>query len=165
MILILALVPALSLTFARVAAGLETEATQEQAKAIAYITRAGGKVTIDEKSPDKAVISVDLTQTNVTDAGLANLRGLSQLQSLDLAGTKVSDAGLEQLKALTKLTRLWLQHTKVSDAGLVHLKGLSKLKTRHYCALKDDGFCAYLRAAGPSPDGCVGHEMLATPKW
>ena len=36
----------------------------------------------------------------VTDAGLHNLRGLTQLQSLGLDDTRVTDAGLEDLKGL-----------------------------------------------------------------
>jgi Leucine-rich repeat (LRR) protein len=64
----------------------------------------------------------------VTDSGLENLKGLSNLTELWLAGsTRVGDAGMEHLKDLTKLTRLNLKYTQVSNAGLVHLKGLSNL--------------------------------------
>src|SRR4030042_1383652 len=53
---------------------------------------------------------------------------LLRLQSLGLNGTNVTDAGLEHLKGLTELTRLALYDTKVSDLGLRHLKGLTHLK-------------------------------------
>ena len=39
-----------------------------------------------------------LAGTNVTDAGLANLQRLNQLQSLILDGTKVTDTGLGMSK-------------------------------------------------------------------
>jgi hypothetical protein len=42
--------------------------------------------------------SLDLQETNVTDAGLKHLRGLTQLDSLDLRKTKVTDAGVANLQ-------------------------------------------------------------------
>ena len=132
--------------------GLTAEANAEQAKAIAEIEKLGGNVTVDEKSPGKPVISVDLqrtkvtdegmecltnlnqltslnlTATNVTNAGLANLEVLSQLQQLFLNDTKVTDAGLDHLKNLNQLHKLHLRNTEVTDAGLVHIKGLTQLK-------------------------------------
>ena len=69
-----------------------------------------------------------LGNTQVTDAGLEHLRGLSQLQLLGLEGTQVTDAGLEHLKGLSQLQVLGLDKTHVTDAGLEHLKGLRHLK-------------------------------------
>jgi hypothetical protein len=43
------------------------------------------------------VFIVQLDDTQVTDAGLEHLKGLTQLQELDLASTQVTDAGLENL--------------------------------------------------------------------
>ncbi len=54
--------------------------------------------------------------------------GLEKLRSLYLDGSDVTDAGLVNLKSLTNLKRLDLSFTQVTDAGLVHLKGLTKLK-------------------------------------
>ena len=143
---------AFGLLVAFVPSGWAAEPNAEQAKAIAAIEKLGGNVTFDEKSPDKPVISVDLStskvtdaglehlkglshlrqlylyDTQVTDAGLKHLRGLSQLQKLFLANTKVTDAGLEQLKRLSQLQTLDLMNTQVTDAGLRHLKGLSQLR-------------------------------------
>ncbi len=73
---------------------------------------------LDEKSPDKPVVAVDLhnpppdpnVQTVlekakqalqykvVTDAALRDLQGLSTLQSLKLGRTLVDDAGLEHCR-------------------------------------------------------------------
>ena len=103
------------------------DAGTDQAKAVAEIEKLGGKITFDDKSPDKAVIGVALGGTKVTDAGLAHLKGLTQLQSLNLGFTKVTDTGLEHLRRLTKLQRLNLNYTKVTDAGLEYLNGLTKL--------------------------------------
>ena len=57
------------------------EPNAEQAKAIAEIEKLGGKVTVDEKSPGKPVISVDLVRTSATDADLKHLHALSRLTS------------------------------------------------------------------------------------
>ncbi|MGA2258447.1 MAG: hypothetical protein ABSG53_27605 [Thermoguttaceae bacterium] len=97
------------------------EPSADQAKAIAEIEKIGGKVTVDEKSPGKPAIEVTFWGTQVTDAGLGHLNGLTKLQSLDLGETKVTDAGLIHLKAVPQLITLGLRGTQVTDAGLVHL--------------------------------------------
>jgi hypothetical protein len=66
--------------------------------------------------------------TRVTDAGLVHLKGLTNLQELNLSGTKVTDGGLMHLKGLGKLQSLSLPN-QITDAGLVHLKRMSKLGT------------------------------------
>ncbi len=72
--------------------------------------------------------TLKLNGTEITDAGLVHLKGLTSLESLRLPGTEISDAGLEHLKALTSLEGLWLHDTEITDAGLVHLKGLTSLR-------------------------------------
>ena len=72
---------------------------------------------------------LDLNFTRVSDAGLVHLKGLTQLQWLNVSLTAVSDAGLAHLKGLTQLQRLELRNTTVSDAGLAHLKGLTQLQS------------------------------------
>ncbi|MHB1037765.1 MAG: leucine-rich repeat domain-containing protein [Pirellulales bacterium] len=105
------------------------EPNTDQAKAFAEIEKVGGKLVVDEKSPDKRVLSVDVYgNVKITDAWLACLKGLTQLQTLNLGSTKVTDAGLAHLKALTQLQTLNLGATKVTDAGLAHLKGWTQLK-------------------------------------
>jgi internalin A len=97
------------------------------------------------------LMALDLTTTGVTDAGLASLREVTQLQSLrlppaitdaglvhiaglrhltnlELYDTQITDAGLVQLKGSSDLQSLSLSSTKVTDAGLVHLEGLSNLR-------------------------------------
>ena len=61
--------------------------------------------------------------TNVTDAGLMHLLGLTELITLDLGGNyHVSDAGLVHIQGLTKLTTLELGFTEVTDAGVEKLQ-------------------------------------------
>jgi beta-lactamase regulating signal transducer with metallopeptidase domain/Leucine-rich repeat (LRR) protein len=72
---------------------------------------------------------LDLMHTEVTDAGLAYLAGLTQLQYLNLQEiTNITDAGLEHLKGLTKLEDLRLYRVAITDVGLEHLKGLTGLR-------------------------------------
>jgi hypothetical protein len=73
------------------------------------------------------VILVRLNSTSVTDVSLAHLTDLSSLEDLGLRGTRVTDAGLADLKGL-KLRALWLDDTQVTDAGLAHLSGLTTLE-------------------------------------
>jgi hypothetical protein len=64
-----------------------------------------------------------LAGSQVTDAGLAQLRPLSnKLRQLNLSDTAVSDAGLVQLECLTSLKDLDLRNTPVTDAGVAELQ-------------------------------------------
>jgi len=72
--------------------------------------------------------SLDLGATQVTDAGLVHLQGLTGLQSLSFINTQVTDAGLLQLQTLAGLQGLFLTSTQVTDSGLAHLKGLTSLQ-------------------------------------
>jgi Leucine-rich repeat (LRR) protein len=65
--------------------------------------------------------------TRVSDAGLAHLKGLTDLVALELADTRVSDDGLVHLKGLTKLKGLQLPGTRVSDASLKSFTSLPSL--------------------------------------
>jgi len=66
---------------------------------------------------------------------LEHLNGVTGLDFLELTGTQITDAGLEHLKGLTNLAALSLTDTQVSGSGLKHLKGLTGLR---YLIL-DDG--------------------------
>jgi len=60
-----------------------------------------------------ALRSLDLAGTKVGDAGLAALKGLTELRVLNLVGTRVSAAGIGGLKVLGKLRVIYLYRTKV----------------------------------------------------
>lgn len=68
------------------------------------------------------VTFMSLSYTNVTDAGLQELVGLTNIQALHLQDTRVTDEGLKHLAPLTKLTFLSLSGTKVSDEGVKEFK-------------------------------------------
>ena len=74
------------------------------------------------------VVQVVLERTQVTDAGLEHLKGLTRLHDLSLGGAHVTDAGLENLKGLNQLQKLFLDSTQVTDAGLENLTKLSQLR-------------------------------------
>ncbi len=65
---------------------------------------------------------------HITDAGLANLAGMTELQELSLQARGITDAGLVHLAALTDLRTLNLSNTGINGAGLVHLKAMSRLR-------------------------------------
>ena len=50
---------------------------------------------------------------------------LEKVEELNLSGTQISDAGLVHLKALTALERLDLSAKGVTDAGLAHVTELA----------------------------------------
>ncbi len=64
----------------------------------------------------------------VSDAGVANVRGLTNLDTLYLSHTQLTDKGLAALTQLEKLERLYLTDTRITDAGFVHLAGLKSLQ-------------------------------------
>lgn len=85
--------------------------------------------------------SLGLHYTNVTDDGLLFLAGMSRLDSLDLSGTKISDRGLARLKPLENLQSLSLHTTSVTSSGVEHLVGLPKLESLQLAYTKVDDDC------------------------
>ncbi|MEE3372616.1 MAG: hypothetical protein VX346_24990 [Planctomycetota bacterium] len=67
-------------------------------------------------------------ETQLTEAGLSHLQGMTALQELRLSHTEIGDRSLLYLKDLRNLERLNLAGTRITDQGLVHLRGLKKLK-------------------------------------
>lgn len=66
--------------------------------------------------------SLRLSKTAITDACLDVLASLPSLESLNLYGTQVTNEGVLKLAALTNLKKLYLWETGVDDAGLQALK-------------------------------------------
>jgi len=117
------ILPCLLLAWSVISTDVQAQTMKEsQDAAVAAIRKLGGNVRFDEKSPGKPLVSVDLSDTKVSDAGLVHLKGLTKLQSLSLISTKVTDAGLVHLKGLTKLQSLNLSFSKVTDAGVKDLQ-------------------------------------------
>src|SRR5262245_57867784 len=78
----------------------------DEAAAVKAIEKMGGKVTRDDKRPGKPVLGVDLSQKQITDAGLKLLKEFKTLQMLNIRSTAVTDAGLKELKELKNLETL-----------------------------------------------------------
>src|SRR5438132_13440397 len=97
-------------------------------RAIAEIKKLGGEIEVDAKSPDMAVVGVNLKHTKEVDASLEHLKGLTELQRLSLKDTKATDGAMVHIRGLTNLEVLELGRTKVTDMGLKHLQGLIKLQ-------------------------------------
>lgn len=74
--------------------------------------------------------ALTIQSKGVSDRSLDKLiENLPQLQSISLLGnTDISDAGIRNLKRLTNLQSLDLRSANISDTGLEHLKGLSRLQ-------------------------------------
>ena len=72
--------------------------------------------------------SLEPQSSPVTDAPLAHLKGLTELNTLGLQGTKITDAGLVHLKPLAKLRVLNLSQTRITDRNLKDLAGLTELR-------------------------------------
>ncbi|MCE9562926.1 MAG: protein kinase [Planctomycetes bacterium] len=81
-----------------------------------------------------ALTSVNLSATvsGITDAGLGHLAGLTKLESLFLEELAITDAGLRHLTSLPALTSLGLSKTAISDAGI---ESLAKLKSLVYLGI------------------------------
>ncbi len=77
-----------------------------------------------------ALASLDLSGALITDATLAYVSGLVQLQKLTLDFCyAVSNTGLEQLQRLLQLTSLSLNGcSNITDAGLAHLAALVRMQ-------------------------------------
>lgn len=76
------------------------------------------------------ITSVYFEVAKIGDAGLAHLRGLANLEDLDLSGTQITDAGLVAIEELVGLKELRLPDG-ISDAGLAHLRPLAELRELH----------------------------------
>jgi len=64
---------------------------------------------------------------SVTDEGMRQITGLSNLHGLSIEDVPITDAGLAHIAQLTNLRTLILQDTRVTDRGLVHLRSLQRL--------------------------------------
>jgi hypothetical protein len=71
---------------------------------------------------------LNLTNCNVTDAGIRFLLRLSELESLRIDGTKADDNAVAQLVGFKRLKGLSISHTNVSDKGLSVFPKLASLR-------------------------------------
>lgn len=93
--------------------------------------------------------TLDLSVTDIADAGLTFLSAFSNITCLNLFSTKVSDDGLEHVAKLHCLIELDLCGTEVSDAGLSRLESLQSLEILKLCGnqrVTDEGAIQVLSA-------------------
>jgi len=65
----------------------------------------------------------------ITNEGLKQLRGLSQLEVLDLSMSNITDDGLKELASMPKLTRLVVMEMRITGEGLETLASYPNLKS------------------------------------
>jgi Leucine-rich repeat (LRR) protein len=111
-------------------------------KPVDHITFAKGKKLDAELLPElPALRTLELDDSEFTDADMPAVARCANLVYLSLDGTEITDTGLKYLAGLTRLEELGLSQTKVTDAGFVHLEGLTNLRslTLEHTALTDEG--------------------------
>src|SRR5262249_43167739 len=97
--------------------------------AIAMIERLGGEYRRNASRPDKPVVQVTLLSTDLTDADLALLKDMPDLNRLSIEAKGMGDDGVAHLKDLPRLRHLSLFCPKVTDKGLAHLEALTELQS------------------------------------
>jgi hypothetical protein len=78
--------------------------------------------TVAQLTPAKDLRMIRLSETGITDAAIETLVKLPALGSINLYGTKVTDAGVAKLAVLSQLKRLYLWQTSVTPDAIKALK-------------------------------------------
>jgi formylglycine-generating enzyme required for sulfatase activity/serine/threonine protein kinase len=68
-------------------------------------------------------------QVGVTDAGIAQLAGISCLKHLDLRDIRMTDKGIQHFADMKQLKTLALMGPQFTDSGVAHLAECSRLRT------------------------------------
>ncbi len=89
----------------------------------------------------RKVLTIVISGSNVTDAGLANIKSLVNVTVLNASQTGVTGKGVAEIAGWTRLTSLDLSNTKIDDNSLVHLSRLTNLNslTLDGCSLTGAG--------------------------
>jgi Leucine-rich repeat (LRR) protein len=87
-------------------------------------------------SPEE-ITSLDLSGTQVADAGLKQVARLKNLARLELQSTPVTAAGLRELAGLTRISELHLGESQLSDANLRALREIGLLHVVYQAEAKD----------------------------
>jgi hypothetical protein len=77
-----------------------------------------------------------------TDAGLARLRGLTELRTLELTGSRITDQGVAHLAYLPAIRKLSLQGVSISDKAVTHMESMKHLEELNISKtdISDEGF-------------------------
>jgi CheY-like chemotaxis protein len=96
--------------------------------AIRQIEELQGQLQFQERDGEASLYGVDLKNCKLTDDVLHGLKtGIARVRALNVSMTEISDAGLDALRDLNLLESLTLSFLKITDAGLRHLGTLSSL--------------------------------------
>lgn len=100
---------------------------------IAYLSWHYGDSARDKRELEKLKLLPELSGASFSgsdlhDAGLAVLCGLSQLENLDLQGTEITNDGLCELKKLRLLKYLRLkENPQLTNSSILHVKQIPNL--------------------------------------
>jgi acetyl esterase/lipase len=86
------------------------------------IQDAGGQVTVDDKQPDKPVVTVILWGPGFKPEMLKDMKEFKSLQRLRIGGPWITDEALKPLKELKGLQKLEVRSPHVTDAGLKEIQ-------------------------------------------
>ena len=134
---------------------------EEQARAA--LKQVGG--TLRSNSQEQ-LISVDLSDTPAGDDVLALIRYFPTVETINCANAqRVTGRGLAQLGGLSHLETLYLVNTGLDDAGLQSVQHLTSLKTLHLgrTRITDAGLPAH-RAAGEPANPVAGQHRHHRPR-
>jgi hypothetical protein len=104
----------------------EKNAAQEEA--VAAIQKMKGFVVTDKNRPGKPVTQVHLYAGKTAGIGLAPLEKLPEIEWIGLHDSDISEAELDHLKGLTKLRRLGLAHLRLDDASLKRIEDMTTIE-------------------------------------
>jgi uncharacterized membrane protein/mono/diheme cytochrome c family protein len=94
---------------------------------IAWLKLGGTKVTdasLAEIGKLKNLNKLHLEYTGITDAGLAHLKNLQYLEYVNLVETKISDAGLKDIASMKGLRSVYVWQSAVTDSAVSQVSRL-----------------------------------------
>lgn len=103
----------------------------------------------------------------ITDEGMAAVKGWKKLKRLNLRGTKVTDTTLEHLSNVTTLEFLDVGFAQITDVGLDHLTSLPNLKELVISGnkLTDTGLQALRQLSGLTSLSLGGSQRTDSGLW
>jgi hypothetical protein len=102
-----------------------------------------------ERLPDLEKVTIECDQ--ISDACMEHLAGLRRLRSLSITAAPITDKGVARLSELTALRTLHLNYLKLTDASLDSLRSLTSLDELFLSGMEfSDAKIASLREALPN---------------
>ncbi len=118
----------LSLVIVGLAKQAHADPADARPDAVAAIQKLGGSVRPVSRNSRDLRVDFHLRGRKLTDQGLANVAGLSEIVALNLRDTRITSKGLVHLRELSRLRILHLEKTEIGDAGAASLAGLKNLE-------------------------------------